>query len=141
MSLRLLSFLSLIQERLERAAAADGGHAAIRSVNYEQGLGRLLFRSGGAITLQVQGGVSGAGCIKATLTWPGLGVSESRSFFPGLSGHDWAAAAESLAQAWIAGPDPEEGSAPRDATKAFGRRPESSRSAEESPRAAAAVAV
>lgn len=104
MSLRLLSFLSLIQQRLERTAPEGGGHAAIRSVNYEQGLGRLLFRGGGAIALQLQGGASAQGCIKATLTWSDTAVRETRTFFPGTGGHDWSAAAESLAQAWVAGP-------------------------------------
>ena len=104
MSLRLLSFLSLIQQRLERTAPAGGGHSALRSVNYEQGLGRLLFREGGSITLQVQGGTSAQGCIKATLMWPNTAVRETRNFFPGTGGHDWSAAAEVLALAWAAGP-------------------------------------
>lgn len=141
MSLRLLSFLSLIQQRLERAAAEEGGHAAIRSVNYEQGLGRLLFRSGGAITLQVQGGALGAGCIKATLSWPGRGESQIQSFFPGLSGHDWAAAAESLAHGWIAGPGAEARSSSVSASKTIDREAGASRVGEESRRTAAAMAV
>jgi hypothetical protein len=106
MSLRLLSFLSLIQQRLERTAPSGSGHSAIRSVNYEQGLGRLLFREGGSITLHVPGAASPQGCIKATLTWSQGGMRETRNFFPGTTGHDWAAAADALALAWTAGPTP-----------------------------------
>jgi hypothetical protein len=106
MSLRLLSFLSLIQRRLEATTPAGGAHSAIRSVNYEQGLGRLLFREGGSITLHVPSGASSQGCIKATLTWPQSGARETRNFFPGTEGHDWTAAAEALALAWTAGPVP-----------------------------------
>jgi hypothetical protein len=104
MSLRLLSFLSLIQRRLEATAPAGGAHSAIRSVNYEQGLGRLLFREGGSITLHVPGGALSQGCIKATLTWPQSGARETRNFFPGTGGYDWNTAAEALALAWATGP-------------------------------------
>lgn len=106
MSLRLLSFLSLIQERLERAAPAGSPEGPARSVNYEQGLGRLQFQDGGSITLHVQGGAHPQGCIKAVLCWSGRAERVTRVFFPGPGGHDWTGAAESLAAAWSAGPGP-----------------------------------
>lgn len=141
MSLRLLSLLSLIQQRLERLGSSEDGQAAIRSVNYELGMGRLLFRSGGTITLQVQGGALGAGCIKATLNWPGGSESQVHSFFPGLNGYDWSAAAESLALAWMARPGADAGAAPAAAAKALDRAQSAHRAAETSPRPATAMAV
>jgi hypothetical protein len=104
MSLRLLSFLSLIQQRLERAAPAGTGEGPVRSVNYEQGLGRLQFQDGGSITLHVQGVAHPQGCIKGVLGWSGSAERVTRVFFPGPGGHDWTAAAEELAVAWLAGP-------------------------------------
>lgn len=104
MSLRLLSFLSLIQQRLERTTPAGRPDGPVRSVNYEQGLGRLQFQDGGSIMVHVQGGVHPQGCIKAVLAWSGNPERATRVFFPGPGGHDWTGAAESLADAWLAGP-------------------------------------
>jgi len=104
MSLRLLSFLSLIQQRIERAAPTGAEVGPVRSVNYEQGLGRLQFQDGGSITLHVQGGAHPQGCIKGVLCWSGSTERATRVFFPGPGGHDWTAAAEELAAAWLAGP-------------------------------------
>lgn len=104
MAPRLLSLLSKIESSLAEQRSPAVNQPVQRAVSYQKGLARMTFAAGGAITLQCFSLADGQMCIKAGLSWPGSDDTVVQAIYPHGKSHDWAASAESVALAWMAGP-------------------------------------
>jgi len=114
MHTRLLSFLSDIECSLaaDDPAPSDGSWETTRTVNYNQGLARLVLgvrlpdgklEPRGMIMLQSFLLADESTCLKAALTWTGSESKASRSIYakPEMS---WTSEARKVAAEWMAGP-------------------------------------
>jgi len=114
MHTRLLSFLSDVECSLaaDDPAPSDGTWETTRTVNYNQGLARLVLgvrlpdgklEARGTIMLQSYLLADESTCLKAVLSWSGSEGKCSRSIYakPDMS---WTSEARKVAAEWMAGP-------------------------------------
>ena len=114
MHTRLISFFTDIECSLaaDDPAPSAGTWETTRSVNYNQGLARLLLgvrlpdgklESRGSIMLQSYQMADDSTCLKAVLAWTGSDNKTSHSIYakPEMS---WTSEARKVAAEWMAGP-------------------------------------
>ena len=114
MHTRLLSFLSDFECSLaaDDPAPSDGTWETTRTVNYNQGLARLMLgvrlpdgklESRGTIMLQSYLMAGESTCLKAVLSWTGTDHKLTRAIYvkPDIS---WTSEARKVAAEWMAGP-------------------------------------
>lgn len=114
MHTRLLSFLTDFECSLaaDDPAPSDGSWETTRTVNYNQGLARLMLgvrlpdgklETRGMVMLQSFLLADQATCLKAVLSWTGSESKVSRSVYakPETS---WVSEARKVAAEWMAGP-------------------------------------
>ncbi len=114
MHTRLLSFLSDFECSLaaDDPAPSDGSWETSRTVNYNQGLARLILgvrlpdkkmEPRGSIMLQSYLLADESTCLKAVLTWAGSESKITRSIYakPDIN---WVSEARKAAAEWMAGP-------------------------------------
>jgi len=114
MAIRLLSFLTDIEQALLKESAANMGPTweTIRMVNYHHGLARMTLAPpkdaeaggvGGTILLQSFLLADGSVCLKAILGWEGSAQPRVIAVYskPQLN---WKAEAMRIASLWLAGP-------------------------------------
>jgi hypothetical protein len=114
MHTRLLSFLSDIECSLaaDDPAPSDGTWETTRTVNYNQGLARLVLvvrlpdgkaEPRGTVMLQSYQLADDSTCLKAVMSWAGTDGTSSRSIYakPDMS---WTSEARKVAAEWMAGP-------------------------------------
>jgi hypothetical protein len=100
---RLLSLLTLIENVMKNEGAPGLGDVVERAVNFHKGLARMGFPGKGTVALQSYTLADGQICVKAVLSWSGCSETATTSIYPHDS-FDWFAAAQKIAQIWIAGP-------------------------------------
>ena len=114
MHTRLLSFLSDIECSLaaDDPSPSDGTWETTRTVNYNQGLARLVLgvrlpdkklEPRGTIMLQSYLMADESTCLKAVLSWSGDNSKTTRSIYakPEIN---WTSEARKVAAEWMAGP-------------------------------------
>lgn len=113
MHTRLLSFLSDFERALtaDDPSPEDGSWETSRSVNYHQGLARLMLgvrnatgvKPRGSVLLQSYQLADGTPCLKAALVWAGTESGAVRAIFskPDIN---WTSEARKVAAEWMAGP-------------------------------------
>lgn len=114
MHTRLLSFLTDFECSLaaDDPAPSDGSWETTRTVNYNQGLARLLLgvrlpdgklESRGMIMLQSFLLADDTTCLKAVLSWSGSEIKNTRSIYSKPE-TNWVSEARKVASEWMAGP-------------------------------------
>ena len=114
MHTRLLSFLSDFECSLaaDDPAPSDGSWETTRTVNYNQGLARLMLcvrlpggkiESRGTVMLQSFLMADETTCLKAVLTWTGSDSKLGRSIYAKPE-TNWVSEARKVAAEWMAGP-------------------------------------
>lgn len=114
MHTRLLSFLSDFECSLaaDDPSPSDGTWETTRTVNYNQGLARLVLgvrlpdknlESRGTILLQSYLLADESTCLKAILTWTGSENKMARSIYSKPE-TNWTSEARKVAAEWMAGP-------------------------------------
>lgn len=109
---RLLSFLTDFEKSLaaDDPSPNDGAWETSRTVNYHQGLARLVLgvrtaeghQSRGSVLLQSYALADGTRCLKAVLAWEGSPQTEARSIYSKFD-TDWTREARKVAAEWAAG--------------------------------------
>ncbi|AHF92990.1 hypothetical protein OpiT1DRAFT_04863 [Opitutaceae bacterium TAV1] len=74
-----------------------------RQANYNRGRAWMVCADGGGLLLQAAALAEGQLCLRAVASGPDGEVAAARSVYGAASGSDWRAAAEGLAEAWLAG--------------------------------------
>jgi len=75
-----------------------------RAVNFQKGIARMTFADGsGSITLQNFTLADGQICIRAQYTWAPSQATASCSIYPMGDDFNWSAAADKVADGWVAG--------------------------------------
>lgn len=106
MSPRLLTLLNLIETALVNQGSTAVTKPPARAVSFHKGMAKMNFLDGsGAIVLQNFTLADGQICVRATLSWAESTETGSHSIYP-REHFDWLAAADQIAEAWMAGKPP-----------------------------------
>jgi len=102
MTVRILSFLNLIQDAINRQNGTE--IEGTRMVNFQKNIARFAMKDGGAIQVQTFVLADGQTCVKVALYWGGIGIPAVSSVYPTAVNFSWEKAADKIGQMWIDGP-------------------------------------
>jgi hypothetical protein len=102
MSSRLLSFLNLIQDAINRQNGTEV--EGTRMISFHKNIARFAMKDGGVVQVQSFILADGQSCLKVALYWGGINFPATISVYPTAENFSYERSAAKIGQLWIDGP-------------------------------------